>query len=123
MFFGLRDGLHQVHPLSVDLDQRQYVPVLHGVVQNLHSGRGVMTKVLSKALLCVLGRDVVFPRLPGDRDAQRWTESTTGLRPRPPVDQRVTHMSLLGSGLVTSRSDRAASMISLKLAFPTFFAN
>lgn len=66
VFFGLRDGLHQVHPLSVDLDQRQDVPVPDGLVQSLHSGGGVSAEVLNKTLLRVLGCDVVFPRLPGD---------------------------------------------------------
>lgn len=64
MFVGLWAGLHQVHPLCVDLDQGQDISVPDGLVQNLQPGRVVGTELPGEALLCVLGSDVVLPRLP-----------------------------------------------------------
>lgn len=67
VFVGLWDGLHQVHPLSVDLDERQDVSVPDGLVKNLQPGRSVSTAPLGEALLRVLRRDVVLPHLPGNQ--------------------------------------------------------
>lgn len=119
MFVGLRAGLHQVHPLSIDLDQGQDVSVPDSVVQNLQSQRGVGTEPPSKPLFCVLRCDVVLPCLPRKQEGELVQISGTTVF----TSQPVTHMSLLGSGLVTFCFNRSASMISLKLAFPTFFAN
>lgn len=118
IFIGLWAGLHQVHPLGVDLDQGQDVSVPDGRVQNLQSGLCVGTETPSEAFFRVLRSDEVFPRLPDN------------MTHRAPLVRffsggvtrcGATHMSLLGAGLVTSC--RSASMISLKLAFPTFLAS
>lgn len=64
VFVGLWAGLHQVHPLSVDLDQGQDVSVPDGLVENLKPGRSVGTEPLGETLFGVLCGDVVLPRLP-----------------------------------------------------------
>lgn len=119
MFIGLWAGLHQVHPLGVDLDQCQDVSVPDGRVQNLQSGLCVGTEPPSEAFLRVLRSDEVFPRLPENMTHRallvRFCSSGCVTR------CGATHMSLFGAGLVTSC--RSASMISLKLAFPTFLAS
>ncbi|TNN36454.1 hypothetical protein EYF80_053374 [Liparis tanakae] len=61
----LRDGLLQVHPLSVDLHQGQDVSGPDRLVQKLQARRGVGTEPPHEAPLRVLGRDEVLPGLPG----------------------------------------------------------
>lgn len=65
VFMPLWDGLHQVHALSVHLNERQNVPVPDGLIQNLQHGFVVAAQPLGEAFLRVLGRDVVLPGLPG----------------------------------------------------------
>lgn len=120
MFVGLRAGLHQVHPLCIDLDQGQDVSVPDSLIQNLQSGGVVGTEPPSEALLRVLGGDVILPRLPENKTR---SGVSPDLKNRAFTSRSVTHMSLLESGLVTPCAARSASMISLKLAFPTFLAN
>lgn len=71
MFVGLWAGLHQLRPLSVDLDQRQDVPVPHRLVQTLQPRLAVGAELADEAFLRVLGGDEVLPRLPGWRRKQR----------------------------------------------------
>lgn len=59
-----RDGLHQVHSLGVDLDEREDVPGLHRVAQSVEPRGRVGTLPPSESLFCVLGGDEIFPRLP-----------------------------------------------------------
>lgn len=68
MFVGQRDGFHEVHALGVDLDEREDVPRLHGVTQRVELRRSVGTLPPGEALLCVLGCDEIFPRLPALRN-------------------------------------------------------
>lgn len=64
MAISQRNGLHEVHTLSVDLDERENIPGLHSVTERVQFGQRVRTLLSSKALLCVFGHDEVFPRLP-----------------------------------------------------------
>lgn len=71
MFVGLRERLHQVHALGVDLDERQDVPFPDGLVHGLQPGLGVGAELQGEAFLRVLRRDVVFPHLPGKTRRRR----------------------------------------------------
>lgn len=62
---GQRDGLHEVDPLGVDLDEGEDVPGLHRVAQRVKPRRHIRTLLPGEALLRVFGRDEVLPRLPG----------------------------------------------------------
>lgn len=64
---GQRYGLHEVHSLSVDLDEGENVSSLHCVAQRVEPRRRIGTFLPGEALLCVFGCDEVFPRLPGGR--------------------------------------------------------
>lgn len=59
-----RYGLHEVDSLGIHLDEGENVSGLHGVTQRVEARRCVRTLLPGKALLCVFGRDEVFPRLP-----------------------------------------------------------
>lgn len=67
MSIGQRYGLHEVHSLSIDLDEGEDVPGLHSVTQRMEPRRRIGTLLPGKAFLSVLGSDEVFPRLPGGR--------------------------------------------------------
>lgn len=72
MLIGQWYGLHQVHSFSVNLDEGEDVSGLHCLTQDVEPGLLVRTLPLNKLLLCVLGCDVVLPRLPeGDKSADR----------------------------------------------------
>lgn len=71
MFVGLWAGLHQLRPLSVDLDQRQDVPVPHRLVQTLQPRLAIGAELADEAFLRVLGGYEVLPRLPGRQRKQR----------------------------------------------------
>lgn len=62
---GQRYGLHEVHSLSVDLDEGEDVAGLHRVAQRVEPRRRVGALLPREAFLRVFGRDEVFPRLPG----------------------------------------------------------
>lgn len=62
---GQRNGLHEVHPLSVDLDEGEDVSGLHCVAQRVELRRRIRTLLLGETFLRVFGCDEVFPRLPG----------------------------------------------------------
>lgn len=64
MFIRLRDGLHQVHALCIDLDEGKNVSLPDSLVQNLQPGSAIGTRPHNEALLRVLGCDVVLPHLP-----------------------------------------------------------
>lgn len=68
MSVGQRNGLHEVDPLGVDLDEREHVSGLHRVAERVEPRRHVGTSLAGEALLRVLGGDEVFPRLPGTRN-------------------------------------------------------
>lgn len=72
---GQRNRLHEVHPLSVDLDEGEDVSGLHCIAQRVKPRRRIRTLLLGKTFLRVFGCDEVFPRLPGgeheDTDALR----------------------------------------------------
>lgn len=59
-----RYGLHQVHSLGVNLDEREDVPGLHRVAQSVEPRGRVGTLLPSKSLFCILGGDEIFPCLP-----------------------------------------------------------
>lgn len=68
---GQRYGLHEVHSLSVDLDEGEDVPGLHGVTQCVEPRRRIGALLPGEAFLSVLGSDEVFPCLPGGK----WEEA------------------------------------------------
>lgn len=74
MSVGQWYGLHEVHSLSIDLDERENISSLHCVTEGVESRRRIRTFLPGKTLLRVLGCDEVFPRLPGrgheDTDVQ-----------------------------------------------------
>lgn len=77
MFVGLWDGIHQVHPLSVDLDKRQNVSVPDGLVESPQPGRGVGALPPGEAFLGVLRCDVVLPHLPANQTDESLRHPTT----------------------------------------------
>lgn len=82
MPIGHWNGLHQVHSISVDLDEGEDVTGLHRVTQGVQSGCSVWTFLTSKAFLCVFGCDEVFPGLP---ERQREGEVTAKEKKMGPV--------------------------------------
>lgn len=74
---GQRDGLHEVDSLGEHLDQGEDVSGFDRIAQCVQPGCGVGTFLPGKALLGVLGYDVVFPRLP-----MGWTRVGAGERLR-----------------------------------------
>ena len=60
MFIGHGDGIHQVHSFSVDLEEGHDVASPHRLVQDTQ----VHMPLVCKALLRVLGCDVILPSLP-----------------------------------------------------------
>lgn len=77
MFVGLWDGLHQVHPLSIDLDERQDVSVPDGLVESSQPGCGVGALPPGEAFLGVLRCDVVLPHLPANQTDESLRHSPT----------------------------------------------
>ena len=73
-----RDGLHEVQPLGVHLDEGEDVPRLHRLAQRVQAGRrapgagGARRLPAGEALVRVFSRDEVLPRLPvGDKQDVR----------------------------------------------------
>lgn len=64
MSIGQGNGFHQVHALSVHLDEGEYVAGFDRVAKRMQLGRSVWTLLPRKPPLCVLGCDEVLPCLP-----------------------------------------------------------
>lgn len=64
MFTGHREGVGQVHSISVYLQKGEDVTTLHCIVQAAQFGSRISTSALSKALLYVFSCDEIFAALP-----------------------------------------------------------
>lgn len=64
MLIGHREGLSQVHSISIYLQQREDITAPHCIVQASQFGTRICTSVLSKALVDVLSGDEIFAALP-----------------------------------------------------------
>lgn len=96
---GQRDGLHQVDPLGVDLDEGEDVPGLHGVTQCVEPRRPVGTLLPGEAFLRVLCRDEVFPRLPGAHVERGSGSATAAL------------VLFVGMSVIGHRADRKPAIV------------
>lgn len=112
----LRERLHQLHALGVNLDEGQQVPGLDRLEQLDHLGCGGRAGLSGVLVVHILGIDELLPHRPVPEDRNSASNSEFGR------SARTTHMSLDGVGFGEGQG-RFPSMISLKLLFPTFLAS
>lgn len=117
---GLRQRLHELHALGVDLDQGQQVTGAHRLVQVHHLGRRRRARLAGVLVVHILGVDELLPHRPDGKGVDKNVDKNIDGVCLPAG--ACTHMSLEGPGLGEG-DGRLPSMISLKLLFPMFLAS
>lgn len=123
---SLRERLHELHPLCVDLDEGQQVPGLNRLKQLDHFSCRRRARLPRVLVVHILSVDELLPHRPAVEGKCRvfkvLYERRRIQRSVWILNSQSTYMSLEGVGFGEGEG-RFPSMISLKLLFPTFLAS